>query len=299
MMTATVGTMFGSIFISIMEAIFTDNFMNDFGWRIPFLASSIIGVIGWLSQRNMPGSHEFAQAASQNEILTNPLNIAIKDHWKEIAFIAIADAPWSAGFYMIFIWLPNYLANELEPNYDLAFIVNSCLMCWLLITLVLGGYLSDKFHYFQTMTISCFFMVLISIPNFYLIGSLIGPENAPWNMISAQFLFALVLGGFGGPMQIFMVDAIDNVGVRYCVMGIAYNVNQAIFGMYVLAVFGFTLCFDLILICVLYVCFVEIEIERWYCSCCCNSFVLSRIGICRIIFNNSCCSFWWNALLSQ
>ena len=240
-MTATAGTMCGSIFVSIMDAIFSNDFMNDFGWRIPFLASSIIGVIGWLSQRNMPGSHEFVEAVSQNQILTNPLNIGIKNYWKEIIFIAIAVAPWCAGLYTIFIWLPNYLASELEPNYSLAYVVNSCLMCWLLITLIIGGHLSDKYGYFKTMTISCFFTVLISIPSFYLIGTIIGPENAPWNMISAQFLFAIVLGGFGGPMQIFMVDAIDNVTVRYCVVGIAYNVNQAIFGMYSFAFMQFLL----------------------------------------------------------
>lgn len=41
------------------------------------------------------------------------------------------------------------------------------------------------------------------------------------------------IGIFGGPMQIFMVygGSIDSdIGARYSVMGIAYNMSQALFG---------------------------------------------------------------------
>ena len=104
------------------------------------------------------------------------------------------------------------------------------MMLWLLFTLTFGGYISDKFHYFRTMIISCILIIILAIPSFYMIQIDPGPNNSPWNQIFSQFILAVAIGGFGGPMQIMMIDSVDNVTVRYCVMGIAYNLNQAIFG---------------------------------------------------------------------
>ena len=229
--TATVGTLFGSVFISVLKGILSDKSMQHYGWRLPFLSSIFIGIIAFWTQRKMGPSHEFINAVTQNEILTNPLNIAIKEHWKEILFICIVNTPSSAGMYTIYVWLPNYLANQLVPNYNGAFIVNSCIMCFLVFTVVMGGYLSDKFGYFRVMIICCFLITLLSIVNFEIIVNIIGPHNAPWNMIVAQIIFAIILGGFAGPMQIYMVESIDNVAVRYCAMGIGFNINLALFGM--------------------------------------------------------------------
>ena len=49
-------------------------------------------------------------------------------------------------------------------------------------------------------------------------------------MIITQFIYGICLGGFGGPMQIFMVDSVSDVGIRYSVMGVAYNLCQATYG---------------------------------------------------------------------
>jgi len=53
--TATLGTFFGSVVVSILRASMSESQMVDFGWRIPFLSSFVVGIIGYLLQRK---SHE-------------------------------------------------------------------------------------------------------------------------------------------------------------------------------------------------------------------------------------------------
>ena len=52
-MTSSLGGLIGSIVVSVMELIFTKDFMLSYGWRIPFLSSAIISLIAYFAQRNM------------------------------------------------------------------------------------------------------------------------------------------------------------------------------------------------------------------------------------------------------
>ena len=306
--TATIGILIGSVFVSILKVSMNNESMEEYGWRIPFLASLLIGILAWWTQRKMPGSHEFVDAMSNNELLINPLHIAIKNHWKEILFICIVNTPSSAGMYTIYIWLPNYIANELVPYYNDAFIVNSCVLFLVVITVVMGGYLSDKFGYFRVMITSCFCLILVSVPNFEIIenNNIIGPENAPWNVIVAQVIFAIVLGCFAGPMQTYMVHLIDNVAVRYCAMGIGFNINCALFGTCVVYTYKYS-----IVICVILHCFncvylffniclwIALILHRWYSSCCSNSLILWKRVVCWGVFNCHWYCLWNCFVLSK
>ena len=49
-------------------------------------------------------------------------------------------------------------------------------------------------------------------------------------MIITDVVSGMALGLFGGPMQVFMVYAIDDVTVRMSAVGIAYNACHAVFG---------------------------------------------------------------------
>eukprot|EP01084_Bolivina_argentea_P287461 493268_1 len=229
MTTATIGTMSGAWVASIFEAILSDETMNKYGWRIPFLLSCVIGLIGFMSQYKMDDSHEFKYASKSHQIIRNPLNRAVCKYWREIMFITLIVAPWSSGFYICYLWLPTHLEHQITPTVEHAFIVNSFMFIWICICLLFGGYISDKYTYFKTMRLSVLYLCVVSIFTYWIV-QLLTIDGQVYPLIIAQFILGFGLGNYGGPMQVMMVDCVDDVVVRYCVMGIGYNLCQAIFG---------------------------------------------------------------------
>ena len=228
MMTATVGTMSGAWVASIFEAALSADTMESWGWRVPFLLSFVIGVVGFVTQHRMADSHEFRQASRRSQIVRNPLSRAVLKYWRQIVYITGIVAPWSAGFYICFLWLPTYLQNERDPVVPHAFVANSFMFLWICACLLLGGMLSDRFSYATTMKWSALGLAVAAVPSYLAVD--VTQHGEVWPMVLTQLVLGVGLGCFGGPMQILMVDTIDDVVVRYCVMGTAYNLCQALFG---------------------------------------------------------------------
>ena len=124
------------------------------------------------------------------------------------------------GNYITFTFLPIYLQSALDVDH--ALLTSSVLLIWKMVMLVVGGSLADKFGYFLIMKIGVAVLALLSLPSYYLLNymySLEG-EGGVWPLIVVDFVTVIGLGLFGGPMQIFMVDAIEDVVLRYSAIGI-------------------------------------------------------------------------------
>ncbi|ETO33090.1 major facilitator superfamily protein [Reticulomyxa filosa] len=227
MATVNTGVLLGNSFVAILYLTMSDHTLVDYGWRIPFIASAIIGLSGFRVQMTMPGSHEFEVAKSRSAIVSNPMKTAIREHWREIIYMSVVVVVWGTGFYLIFVWTPNYISSQQNPPYRNAVSVNAILLLWMCISLVTGGWLADRFNYYQTMKISCIWVCVVSIPMFVLLDKCRGDW---WPMVVSEVIIGTGLAMFGGPMELFMVECVDNVGVRFSAMGIAYNACLALFG---------------------------------------------------------------------
>lgn len=177
----------------------------------------------------MDDSHEFQFASKSHQIIRNPFSRAVLKYWREILYITAIVAPWSAGFYICFLWLPTYLEEQRDPSVEHAFIANSFMFIWICGSLLFGGWISDKYTYFKTMMVASLGMVIMGVPCYLFVEGLT-KNGEVYPFILLQFVMGLLLGSFGGPMQILMVDCVDDIVVRYCVMGAGYNLCQALFG---------------------------------------------------------------------
>lgn len=105
-MTSMMGGLTASLVISFMDFIFTEQEMNNYAWRIPFLSSFIIGILGIISQKNMEQSHDFVNASKHSKIQSNPIKKAVQNHWIAIVLIAVCVIPW---WYVVSIFVKCYV----------------------------------------------------------------------------------------------------------------------------------------------------------------------------------------------
>merc|ERR1712129_489024 len=111
----------------------------------------------------------------------------------------------------------------------MGFVANSFMFVWVCVALIIGGVFSDKYTYFKTMRWSAAAMMFLCVITYFFI-QLMTINGQVYPMVLGQFVIGFVVACYGGPMQICMVDCIDDVVVRYCVMGAGYNLCQALFG---------------------------------------------------------------------
>lgn len=71
--TATAGLIISLIVIALTKASMTPEAFDDFGWRIPFLASILMVGVSYVIRRNMHESPLFAKVKAEGKTSTNPL----------------------------------------------------------------------------------------------------------------------------------------------------------------------------------------------------------------------------------
>ncbi|UKD56068.1 MHS family MFS transporter [Amycolatopsis sp. FU40] len=62
----------------------------SWGWRIPFLLSALVTVVGWWIRRSMRESPEFAAAREQNAVPKAPLLVLLRHHTPDVLKIVVS-----------------------------------------------------------------------------------------------------------------------------------------------------------------------------------------------------------------
>jgi len=88
-----------------------DEAFLSWGWRLPFLGSSVLVVVGLVIRLSISESPAFAAARQQDELVKVPLFEAFKRHPKEIFLIAGTYLSQGVLAYITMSYLVNYASN--------------------------------------------------------------------------------------------------------------------------------------------------------------------------------------------
>jgi MFS family permease len=108
---ANLGVVFGSELIHLLTKYTTSNFMNTFGWRIPFIIASILGLFAFYIRRSITKDTNIQQMKAE----FNKSHVSITNLFKQYksqVILGISLALVISLFTSIFhVFLPNLLVN--------------------------------------------------------------------------------------------------------------------------------------------------------------------------------------------
>lgn len=145
--TATFG-----LFISLAVIMLTKNSMSaeafdDWGWRVPFLISSVMVVVSYFIRRNMDESPLFKKAKSEGNTSTNPLRESFgKKYNFKFVLLALFGATMGQGviWYTGQFYALSFLQNVCHVDFDQTnYIIGAALLAGTGF-FVLFGWLSDR-----------------------------------------------------------------------------------------------------------------------------------------------------------
>jgi MFS family permease len=112
---AAVGTLLGTGVSAAVRNSVSNEEMDEWGWRIPFLLTPVVGLFGYAVRRNLIESEAFEEeaqkAAESGEDISKSqiYRDVFKYHWIAITLGALSLVSWCPTFYLVFTWFDSLL----------------------------------------------------------------------------------------------------------------------------------------------------------------------------------------------
>ncbi len=119
---------------------------ESYGWRIPFLASFVLVLLGIYIRMKVSETPAFEALRKKGEgaRAANPLSIVFRFHWRTALRLTLFFCGPAALFYLIVVFSLSYLTKNLgvpkQTGFMLLMVANVCAIAGALA----GGYLSDR-----------------------------------------------------------------------------------------------------------------------------------------------------------
>ena len=224
MFSTLIGFILGSVVVTALSAVISDDALTSWGWRIPFFVAGPLGLIGLYIRLRLEETPEFRALETTGEVAQAPLKEAFAENWRQILQVAGIAIIHNVGFYMVFTYMPTYFSEELGFGSTVSF-VSIVLAGFTGLALVVPlGALSDRVGRKPLLLTSCVCFALLSYPLFLLMntGSLIAAILAHLALAVIEAIFIST--------SIAVMTELFPTRVRYGGYSIGYNFSVAIFG---------------------------------------------------------------------
>ncbi|MBO1266971.1 MFS transporter [Arthrobacter cavernae] len=194
------------------------------GWRVPFLLSVVLIVVGYLIRRAVGESPVFKEISQRKAESKAPLQELFRKNSKEVILAALIFIANNAAGYLLIAFFISYATKALKmPTPQVLLATTIASFGWLIFTM-LGGWLSDKIGRVKTFLIGYGLVFGWMIPMFALIDSkdilLYG---------TALFVLTVGLGLSYGPMSAMYAEMFP-AQVRYSGISIGYALGAILGG---------------------------------------------------------------------
>lgn len=229
------GFAIGASLVSAMQLLLGQQAMEDWGWRVPFLAAGPLGLIAIYFRNKIEESPQFqatldaqeaishGAAADDEDVVKGPGGV-IKAYWRQILLAIILTAAANTLGYTLTSYMPTYLTQSKGYDPLHGTLLTIPVLVAMAVCIPLTGRLSDRIGRRPVLWIGAVSTVLLAIPAFLLIAI-----GGLWSTLAGLALVAFPVTFFV-PTLASALPAVFPTASRYGGMGIAYNVSVAIFG---------------------------------------------------------------------
>ncbi|WP_026818068.1 MFS transporter [Arthrobacter castelli] len=218
-----VGMILATLVILLLRGALTQEQFLAWGWRIPFLFSVVLIVIGYIIRSRVAESPVFKEMQERKKESSAPLGQLFRQHKRPLLLTALIFIANNAAGYLLIAYFSTYAQREvgMEPTSVLAATLVGA-FSWLVFTMY-GGVLSDRIGRVRCQQIGYGIIFVWMIPLFLMIDA-----NNIWLYALALIVLAAGLGISYGPMSAMFAELFP-VGVRYSGISIGYAMG-AVFG---------------------------------------------------------------------
>ncbi len=222
------GTYLGSLIASLValgiNSMFSSEQVMDWAWRVPFLLSLPIGIIGVIIRNKMEDTPQFEQLEEKGEIAKLPIKELLSTSKVNLIKIIGLGALITGGYYIASVYAATYLQTVGHFTPQVAFLSTSLALILGVITLPIAGYCADRFGRKPVIFTGSVGAVLLGVPMFMLMSG-----GVVWQAIVAQSTLFICVSIVNGASYVAYAEMLK-ASVRYSGLALGNNVTNMFLG---------------------------------------------------------------------
>ncbi|OQW33385.1 MAG: hypothetical protein A4E19_02950 [Nitrospira sp. SG-bin1] len=222
--SAQIGALLGSGVGTLASTNLAPEVLQQWGWRIPFVAGSVIALVGWYLRRRIPESPAFERLQQAGGVSSAPVRELLASHRASLLQVIGLVLLHGVGFYTFYVFLPTYLAKVTDLPMGTTLLINTICMALMAILIPLMGKLSDRVGHRWVLAVGAAGLALGTVPVFSWFGS-----GHLLLIATAQGLITVFVAAYMGPF-FAIVATLFPVARRYTGLSVSYNLASALFG---------------------------------------------------------------------
>ena len=220
----TIGMLMATFIVSLMTLFSEEDFLS-WGWRIPFLLSSVLVLLGLWIRKDIDETPDFKKMKQAGQVAKAPLRDTLKHHWREVLIAAGLKVVETAPFYIFSTFVVSYATATLhyQKSQALEAVTLGALVATIMIPLM--GLLSDKIGRQRMYAISVFVLGLFIVPWFMLLNT-----GTTWGIVLATVIAFGILWAPVTAVLGTLCSEIFSANVRYTGITLGYQLGAALAG---------------------------------------------------------------------
>ncbi|MBA6141924.1 MULTISPECIES: MFS transporter [Pseudomonas] len=217
------GLLLALIAFRLVSSLEPEEFLS-WGWRLPFLASGVLMLVGLVIRFGVEESPEFQAAKAKQEVVKYPVLEVVRDCWRQILFAALAVTIGSAGFFFTNTFMITYVTNY--QGIPRATILDCLFLVTILqfLTQPLAALLAERIGEGRFLKLVALLCMAVPYPMFMLVGTqnlVLMTAGIAMAVVTLSALYAVIAG--------YMTQAFP-AHLRYSGISLAYQLICAIAG---------------------------------------------------------------------
>lgn len=216
-LSTLIGILLGSLTVTFLFLLLTEENMLAWGWRIPFLFGFPITLAILIMRKKLLPKNLISN--KEEKFITSN-----KIPYKKILCALFLVGFMQICFYLHYIWMPSYLTVFLHKPQNESHILNLIALTSLGVWTIIFGYLSTKISKKFILAFSIIGMMVVQYPIFLILSS-----ESFYHLILITFLLSAMQGGISSVIFVYLGDLFEK-NVRCLSMSISYSCAASFLG---------------------------------------------------------------------
>jgi MHS family proline/betaine transporter-like MFS transporter len=222
------GTYFGSLAASLVAlgatSVLSEEQLLAWAWRIPFLLSLPIGLVGLWIRTRLEDTPQFQELEKQGEVKKVPIRDLLSTNGGAVLKIIGLGPLITGGYYIATVYAATYLQTTAGHSSQVAFISTSIALVAGAVALPLSGVLADRIGRKPVFFLGSTAAVVLGVPMFMLMSA--GPA---WQAVLGQTVLFVCVSVVNGTSYVAYAEMLS-ASTRYSGLALGNNVTNTFVG---------------------------------------------------------------------